>query len=278
MSNFLDKLNTLVKASVSNLIDEAGNKVPRIPSARLGANIDSEIAALRKQIDLALNEQDEIKAAIDDLQRQIDQLDGQIDHALQNGDEANARYLSAQMQQAQRRQSIMSADLEEHKRSTSDFIQRVSTLESMVADARREQEEKRSQAAQATQSPVDESAVPQAAPLSDMLREARERVQQMINGASAAVVSATTPASDQPAVKIKITNEDAPASQPTNTTPETAKPVASQLVPIKIPITPAAETPSTPALASAPVDNDEIEADLAKRRSRLSNPDKPKGA
>jgi phage shock protein A len=181
MPNLLDKLNTLVKASLNNFVDETTGKLSASGRGpRLGKDIDSEIVALRKRIEQAISDEDAMQQRITDMDQQVALYDQQIDEALQRGDDANARLLSQQMQTKQRQSSILQADLEEHRRSTSDLIQHVNTLEAMVADARREQESKGvaqtspDQAAEASQS---------GSSLSSLLRDARERVETMLPGA-----------------------------------------------------------------------------------------------
>src|SRR5258708_20206767 len=138
MPNLLDKLNTLVRASVNSMIDDAGNKLSsaRLPPERLGSDIDSEIAALRRKIDDALNIEDAMQAKIDSSDQQIAALDQQADDALKAGNEGTARLTVAQMQTLMQQNEMRRAALELHRRSTSHFIERVNTLESMVADAK----------------------------------------------------------------------------------------------------------------------------------------------
>src|SRR5690349_3251828 len=122
MPNLLDKLNTLVKAGLNNFIDETTSKLPSVGRApRLGKDIDNEIIALRKRIDQAITDEDAMKKRIADMDQQVVQMDQQIDDALKRGDDANARLLSQQMQTKQRQSSILQADLEDHRRSTSDL-------------------------------------------------------------------------------------------------------------------------------------------------------------
>jgi phage shock protein A len=179
MAGFLNKLNTLVKASINSVLDEAGDSISnlgsnitsKLPPHRLGGDIDREIAALRKQIDAAIATEDGMKRQITEMEQQIDTFDKQIDDALQRKDNVNARYLSEQMQRLQRKATILQSDLDEHREITSEFIQRVNMLEAMVADSRHEQAQKAP--AQPEQNVTDT--------LSNMLRDARERVEAMIN-------------------------------------------------------------------------------------------------
>ncbi len=215
MSGFLDKLNVLVKSSLNSFLSEAtgqspSSSVPRVPAERLGKDIDKEIAALRKRIEEAVSQEEAMQKRLDEYQQQIATHDQQADQALQRGDEATARRLLRQMQQQQQMTQMLQAELEEHRRSTSDFIQRVNTLDAVVSDARREKS--------ATES-TNTEAQPGQAPgafLSNLLRDARERIE---NGV--------------------LSSHDE------------AQPVA----------------------VNQPVDEQQIDEDLAKRRARLSKPD-----
>lgn len=144
MADLMGKLNTLVRSSVHGFLGggdssprkRRGNKPPSL--ARLGKDIDQEIAALRQQINKALDDEDHQEAAIQALQRQIADWDAQADQALSQGNEAVARHAVGQMQIQQRRLTMLEAELEQHRISTSELINRVNELEALVAEARQE--------------------------------------------------------------------------------------------------------------------------------------------
>ncbi len=199
MTNLLNKLNVLVRSSLNSFLEDvSGQGTPsagRVPVERLGPDIDQEIAALRKRIDQALVDEDAMQKRFDQLQRQIDTYDRQADAALQSGDEAGARYLVEQMQHQQQLASTVQADLEQHRQSTSDLIQRVNTLDALVTDARRVQQQEQPSEATPSAPAADTQTQPDRSPgavLSNLLREARERVEK-----------ATTPP-DEPAQSIPV--------------------------------------------------------------------------
>ena len=198
MPNLLEKLNTLVKARINNFLDEAGNRIS--PSrGRLGKNIDGEIAALRRQIDDAISQEDDIQRRVDEMAASVARYDQQIDEALQRGDDPNARLLAQQMQRQEQQANLLRADLEEHRRSTSDLIQQVNLLESMVADAQHQQDQ----------------SVESGPALDEQLREAREAVHIPIQ------IDATqsAPESVQPApTKIKVQADSPAEAKPTAST------------------------------------------------------------
>lgn len=262
MGNLLDKLNLLVKSSLNNFLGEAAERAstlrPKISAARLGKDIDNEIAALRKRIDEALNEEDAMQDRLGKLQEQIASYDAQADDSVQRGDEPTARHLLQQMRQQEQQAAMLQADLEQHRRSTSDFIQRVNMLEAMVSDARREQQEQSEHSQQSAPDDAQQSETGHSPGdvLSNLLREARERVE-----------SALTPPA-QPA-------------QPAQTGPSGSDKQADEAthIPIKIerttPVPPApTSTPAQPA-QQIPINvakDESIEDDLARRRTRLSGP------
>jgi phage shock protein A len=186
MTNLLNKLNVLVRSSLNSFLEDvSGQGSPpagRVPVERLGPDIDQEITALRKRIDQALADEDTMQKRFDKLQQQIDAYDRQADAALQSGDETGARYLVQQMQHQQQLASTVQSDLEQHRQSTSDLIQRVNTLDALVTDARRAQQQEQPTEATPSAPAADSQTQPDRSPgavLSNLLREARERVEKV---------------------------------------------------------------------------------------------------
>ncbi len=270
MGNLLDKFNVLVRSSLNNFLTESGT--PKVPPERLGKDIDKEVAALRKRIDEALSEEDAMQNRLDQMEQQMQRYDQQADEAVQRGDEANARYVIQQLQRQKQMVEILRSDLEEHKRATSEFIERVNTLDAVVSDARREKGE------------IPDSEPPErsaGAVLSNLLREARERVE------NAVAASTGDPAQ---AVKINITEDDRPGAENAMPTPigEQSQPIrikpSDDKTPPKVENAPSATAgdqaqpikvriDTTGSLAKPQKSDSDVDDDLAKRRSRLSKPD-----
>lgn len=254
MPGLLDKFNTLVKASLNTLIDEAGNRIPgiRLPEAMLGKDIDSEIKVLRKQIDDAIADEDKMQARLNQMQQQILLLDQQTDQALERGDENSARQLAQQLQAEERQMNFLRSDLEQHRVVTSQFISQVSALEAIVADSRHQQGEAPAEAQPSSSANIT-------APtevLSNLLRGVRETVEKAADTAAETIENIR--AGEQPTkIKVEIQSDSnrtaaAPANQP-----------AAQAQPL----------PATPPASTASVDQKAVDEDLAKRRSRLSKPE-----
>jgi hypothetical protein len=245
MSDLIDKLNVLLRSNLNNLLSGNTDRgdAPKLPPDKLGKDVDREIAALRKQIDVALNEEDSMKARLETLRQQVADFDQQTDQALQRGSDSQARQLVGQMQRVRRQAESLQTDLTQHQEATFALIQQVNTLEAMVSDARRAQAEAPTASTASTVPPADEPLAPPeeafapksertesperppSSGLGDMLREVRERVESV------------------------ITPRSAPTAPPTPT-PAEAEPKKSK----------------TP-------DDAEVEADLARRRARLSKPE-----
>ena len=137
MSNIIDKLNTLVRSNIHSVFDRGTDrgKISR------GDDIDQEIAALREQIDVALDQEEALVAQIAAAQQQIAAWDHQADQALLKGDEAAARRLIQKIQLEQRQIAFIEADLDKHRRATSELIEQVNELEAVVAAARQQPSE-----------------------------------------------------------------------------------------------------------------------------------------
>jgi hypothetical protein len=80
--NLTDKLNTLIRSRMQGAVDDLKR---RDRPSKPGKNADRDIAALRQQIDRALDEEDQMTAEIGALQAQIDDWDQQADLALTRG-------------------------------------------------------------------------------------------------------------------------------------------------------------------------------------------------
>ena len=140
MADILNKLNTLVRSSIHSVTSDPLNRGRRaLSSIRLGKDIDDEIAALRSEVERALDEQDRREAEIAANRSQIAQWDQQADEAVARSDDASARRLIQQMQRLDRETAFLEADLDQHRRSAGELISRVNELEALVAESRRQE-------------------------------------------------------------------------------------------------------------------------------------------
>jgi phage shock protein A len=192
MNDLLKKLNVLVKAGINDVLGEVRTgELPRkaLSVFQLGSDIDREVTMLRGRINDALAYEDELQSRLKSLQNEIDNWDAKADSAVAAGDDTNGRYYIDQMHRAQQRLAIAEADLRDHQQVTQELISRVNMLESAVVDARRAEAQKQAEANAAKQAEAAQDVAPeptkQADPaprgqvLSDVLKDVRERVNQM---------------------------------------------------------------------------------------------------
>ncbi|NWG16356.1 MAG: PspA/IM30 family protein [Chloroflexi bacterium] len=184
MNDLFKKLNVLVRASINDVLGEdhavgSARRRPLTPE-KLGKNIDREIGGLRTRINEALAYEDELQRRAQTLQNEVARWDVQADDAVAAGNEPLARRAIEQMQLAQQRLAMAEADLREHQLVTQELIQRVNMLEAAVADARRAQEAEQPQPeAASAPAPVEAAQYPRVPSLSDVLREAQEKIARM---------------------------------------------------------------------------------------------------
>ncbi|MCD4686645.1 MAG: hypothetical protein K8S97_11985 [Anaerolineae bacterium] len=191
MSRLINKLNVLVQSSLHGVLGESSSpRRKEISTRQLGKGIDKEIAALREQIDGALDAEDRTVAELDTMQREIAALDQQVDSALTQGDDATARHLASQLQVKQQQHTMLAADLAQHRRSTSELIKRVNELEAVVAEARRRE------------AAADDEQVEHA---DDSLSSRLRKVREMVTGEQAE----PTAVADAPATPTDVIDEQA---------------------------------------------------------------------
>ncbi|MBC6934935.1 MAG: hypothetical protein DWB42_03760 [Chloroflexi bacterium] len=202
MNDLFKKLNVLVRASVNEVLGEdhaiGGARRRPLSPEKLGKNIDREIASLRTRINEALAYEDELQRRAQTLQNEVAQWDRQADDAVAAGNEPQARRAIEQMQLAQQRLAMAEADLREHQLVTQELIQRVNQLDAAVADARRAQEAEQPEPSP-PQAAVEEAQYPRVPSLSEVLREAQDKIAHMGDIISAKEEVQTPPPSVQAA-------------------------------------------------------------------------------
>jgi phage shock protein A len=212
MNDLFKKLNTLVKASINDVLGDdlavGGPRRKPLRPERLGKNIDSEVEALRQRVNEAIAYEDDLQAQVQKLQDEVTRCDTQADQAVSAGDDAAARHAIEQMQRARQRLDMAEADLREHQLVTQELIQRVNTLEAVVADARRAQADDEETAAGDTEDSATSGA---GQALSDILRDARQtisRVGDMLTSASDAAESAPAVSDAEPPANDSAVDDD----------------------------------------------------------------------
>ena len=172
MNDIFKKINTLVNATVNDLLGESASRPKSLTSAHLGKDIDREISALRQKVNEALDYETKLQQQVVALDEEITRWDRQADEAVAQGNDASARYAISQMQNAERRRVMAESDLNEHRLVTQDLMRKVNELEAAVADARQQKP---------AQPPSTEETTGRSPTrvMSDVLRDTREKISQM---------------------------------------------------------------------------------------------------
>lgn len=209
MNDLFKKLNTLVKASINDILggDDSTTDTERrqkLTPERLGKGIDREVAHLRQKVNEALEHETRLEQQLTALDEEIARWDKQADESVAQGKDEIARYAIEQMQRAERRRTMTASDLNEHRLVTQELIQRVNMLDAAVADAQRRQAEQQQAAAPASTdmpaSPQERSERPMRA-IAEVLGDAREKIAQMgdLITAKEEVNNSARPAENAPA-------------------------------------------------------------------------------
>src|SRR5579859_4398152 len=135
MPGLFDKLNVIVRAGVHDLISNVRSDGDIHNRDIHSKDIHREVEALRGRIEEALNEEDLQQQRLDALAQDIAALDRQTDESLRRGDEGDAHFQAEQVQRKQRQVALWRAELEEHRRATSELIERVNMLDAMISSA-----------------------------------------------------------------------------------------------------------------------------------------------
>jgi len=239
MTDLFKKLNTLMKAGLNDLLgDDLAVGAPRrkpITPERLGKDVDREIVALRQRVNEAVDYEGKLRQQVETLESEVARWDRQADDAVAAGSDAAARHAIDQMQRAEQRLNMARADLREHQLVTQELIQRVNTLEAVVADARRQQQ------AEADEVPPVESERSPTKAIADVLSEARQTIASLGETIAAQERGGEVPREQ---------------SSPTETKPDAE---AAEQPPARI----------RDLMPPGPASN-EVEDDLERRRQRLS--------
>jgi phage shock protein A len=206
MNDLFKKINTLVSATINEVLGDNPAQRGTVSPQRLGKDVDREIAALRQKVNEALEHETHLQQQLVTLQDEIARWDKQADEAVARGGDDAARYAISQMQHAERRYAIADSGLNEHRLVTQDLIQKVNMLEAAVADARRQQSEQAHQ-----NQPPAPNAAEERSPLrvmSDVLRDTREKITQMSELISAKEEVAGTPAPPTTDAHQQTVNDD----------------------------------------------------------------------
>ena len=173
MSDFIKKLNVLVRASLNDALQEISQ--PR-PGGWPSKKVDQEVVTLRQRINEALDYEDELVSRVQQLQAEVQRLDQAADEVVAQGRDSDARSLVAELTRAQQRLTMAESDLRQHRTVTQELITRVNELEAAVADVRR------SQTAEETEgsTPAPEDTLEQAGQaIGAVLKDMRDKIAEL---------------------------------------------------------------------------------------------------
>jgi phage shock protein A len=132
MSSLFDKLNTLLRAKVSGMVDDVTGRNPR-PQER-PEPLPTTVEGLRERINQAVAYEEKLQQQINDQEDEIAALDAQADRAVSQGKEALARHLIAKVQRKAQHVEMMRADLETHQRVAEELILQVNQLDATLSE------------------------------------------------------------------------------------------------------------------------------------------------
>lgn len=174
MSDFIKKLNVLVRASLNDVLQEVSQ--PR-PAGWPGDKVEREVGTLRQRINEALDYEDELVKRVQQLQAETQRLDQEVDEAVSGGRDDAARPLVADLNRAQQRLAMAESDLRQHRLVTQELITRVNELDAAVADARRAQE---NEEAGGSEQPAPDDTLERAGrAITAVLQEMRDKIAEM---------------------------------------------------------------------------------------------------
>lgn len=226
MNDFFDKLNTLMRAKLSDLMGDSKSSSSSTTSTDDPQSLNQvakDAENLRSRANSAIEYEDKLQRQIEDIHQQLATLNRQADEATLKGNEAMARHFIEKIQKLEARLAQLEKDLNEHRLLAQDLIQKVNTLEATIADIQTQQPTNQTESGSTAQKTVNDK-------FSELVTDAQKRIHDLserIKGRKEALQSEMT--SDAKLSSVK--NDISTTSQPTE---------------------------------------DDIEADLERRRNRLS--------
>ncbi len=142
MSDFFDKISTLINAQFNDLL----GRNPRSPLARIKLNAEEaeknpqrSAHSLRQRLEEAIEYEDELQARIDKRMREVVELDKLVDDMLSSGDSNSAQRLQTQLNMKQQHLTIAESELHDHRLMTRHLMQELSALEAALDNELRRQ-------------------------------------------------------------------------------------------------------------------------------------------
>ncbi len=172
MSDWFEKLNTLVRSTVHDVLSDQSSIEPaRRP--KMNKNVEKDIETLRQRINEAIEYEDDLQEQVNGLETAIGSLDQQADDAVEVGNEEQARHIIAQIQRTKQRLHMAQSDLDAHRLVAQELIQNVNLLEASVAETRRTEQAESDLAVEDATNALDK--------ISIVMNAAHERIAASVN-------------------------------------------------------------------------------------------------
>ena len=181
MNDLFKKLNLLVKSGINDVIGDDKSR-RAVDPRQLGKDLSGEVDLLRSRVNDAIAHEDSLQKQVEFLAAEIESFDRAVDEAVKTGKEHEAKHLLSQMQFAQQRLTMAQSDLEEHQLVTADLIRRVNLLDTVISEARGQQNASSdAEIVEDTESGSIQASIQERMNvLSDMLKSARDKVSASI--------------------------------------------------------------------------------------------------
>ena len=145
MANLWEKLNTVIRANLNDLVSDNPLKRDRDkPTDTPEKHLERDLPQVQKRMREALQHEDDLQKKIDEFYADIARLDKQADEAVERGDDQAARQFINQLQNTQRQLEFSEAELREHQLLTRQLLQQADALEIAVQETQSAQESKES--------------------------------------------------------------------------------------------------------------------------------------
>lgn len=127
MTNIFDKLGVLLRSKVGGLADDLAS--PFGSGTKRG-----QVDKLRKQVNSAVEYEENIQKQIRTLEAEITDLNHQVDRAVEQGQDATARHILTTLQRREQHLTLLQGDLETHQMILNELILQVNQLDAVVSD------------------------------------------------------------------------------------------------------------------------------------------------
>ncbi len=142
MSDFLKKLNVLVRANLRNILGES-----RSPSIKSKGELKSHLLQLRQRVDQALQHEQHLEQQLIQLDEEVQRLDADADTALAQGRVDAARELITRLKKAEKRRARVATDLKAHRIALDELRFQVDRFEAALEQAEEHQARQQAKAA-----------------------------------------------------------------------------------------------------------------------------------